>query len=157
MFPNMVAPHQGMGKCHRAWCCGVDVAPANGARKLTHSSYHDPVTGAAPVARKLGRALPLRQMIRDQRIRVAVPEAVLRFEQRDQLHVLEIAGALQHAEPVGHWMAVLLLNGREVGRWALDLFGTCHRWPPESLDEAISIPSRARRHSNPPLFEEPSG
>jgi hypothetical protein len=76
-------------------------------------------------------------MVGDQRIGMTMAQAVLRFEQGDEFHVLEVARGLQDTEPVRNRVAILLLNGREVGRWALRLLCRCHAMTPMKVERRL--------------------
>lgn len=78
-----------------------------------------------PARRRRG-LLTLGQVECDQRIGMAMTQSMLGFEQSDKLHVLEVAGRLQDAEPMLDGVSVLLLDGRKVRRWTLNLGVGCH-------------------------------
>ncbi len=84
----------------------------------------------------------LGEVMRDQRIGMAMPQPVLRLEQRDRLHVLAVARGPENAEPVFHRMAAGLLDGGEAGGGALDLLGSCHGWVPRAWTRSSSDGAR---------------
>ena len=56
-----------------------------------------------------------------------MPHAVLSLQPINNCHVLGAAAGLHQREPVGHGLAVFLVDGGKVGRRPLDLGSYCHR------------------------------
>src|ERR1044072_1762677 len=64
----------------------------------------------------------LGQDVCDDRVRMAVSQAVLRLEPRNHLHVLQALETLRDVQPVLNGLAVFLLDGREVRGGPLEVF-----------------------------------
>src|SRR5690606_24805079 len=61
-----------------------------------------------------------RQGVRHKGVGVAVSHVVLVLQHGDQFHVLGRVARANLRLPLGDGAAVLLLDGGEIGRWALD-------------------------------------
>ena len=54
--------------------------------------------------------------MRDEGIRVTMPELVFRLQDPNQLHMLQVTCSSQHFHPVRDGLAIRFLDGREVRR-----------------------------------------
>lgn len=123
--PHDVPGHGRRHHVHGARGHGPGGAPATG-RDLRHPH---PAGRRSVLTAPSSRLLGLGQRGGDQRVGVAVAEAVLGLQPGDQLHVLGQRGGADEVLPLRDRATVLLLDGREVAGGALHRCGAHVRCP----------------------------
>ena len=75
---------------------------------------------------RLSRRLPFGKVIGNQGVGMAVAHAMVGLEERNKLHMFQVASCLKDAVPMLNGLTVLLLNGREIRCRPLNLGFACH-------------------------------